>query len=81
MSSKLINIALDKPAYDPSGKLVTVTNFFCIEPTVTFIHDVPLSERKKRLDKNERLRRTFGSPYSEQFPPPQPDRHECRYTY
>lgn len=34
-------------------------NYFCVEPDITFILDIPLQERKRRLDKNNRLRNTF----------------------
>ncbi len=42
-----------------SLELIERTNFFCIEPDVTFIFDVPLFERKKRLHKGNRLRSTL----------------------
>ena len=40
-------------------ELIEKINFFCIEPDVTFILDVPLLERKKRLRKNNRLRKNL----------------------
>lgn len=42
-----------------SLELIEKINFFCIEPDVTFILDVPLLERKKRLIKNNRLRKNL----------------------
>jgi len=39
--------------------LIEQTNFFCIEPDLTFIFDVPLSERRERLSKSGRLRNTI----------------------
>lgn len=39
-----------------SISLIKKLNFFCIIPQITFIFNIPLSERKKRLKKNSRFR-------------------------
>ncbi|MEM5879243.1 MAG: dTMP kinase [Candidatus Aenigmatarchaeota archaeon] len=39
--------------------LIEQTNFFCVEPDITFVLIAPLSERKKRLNENNRLRGTL----------------------
>ncbi len=40
-------------------ELIEQINFFCIEPDITFVFEVPLNERKKRLEKINRLRNTI----------------------
>lgn len=40
-------------------ELIEQINFFCIEPNITFVFDVSLYVRKKRLNKSGRLRSTL----------------------
>jgi len=40
-------------------ELIEKINFCCIEPDITFVLDVPLLDRKKRLINNNRLRKTL----------------------
>ena len=39
--------------------LIKKLNYFCIIPQITFIFNLPLSERKKRIEKNSRFRNSI----------------------